>query len=221
VAFPFADGGSVQAAVEDPQADLSGGGALLGVETSARRPDLAARVRYEGGFGHVQLAGLWRSVDVAAISPFGSRERHVSGRGVSVSGSIAASGDDTILWQAVTGKGVGRYFNDPLSATGVGLAADGGLDTLRASGATLYYQRKWTPDWMTVAGASTLWIDAGGALRGPDELRRIVYSSVNVVHRLTPTLLVGAEVLWGEATRVSGETADNARLQVSVRWLLF
>jgi hypothetical protein len=89
------------------------------------------------------------------------------------------------------------------------------------TGATPCCRRKWTPDWMTVAGASTLWIDAGGALRGPDELRRIVYASVNAVHRLTPTLLVGAELLWGEATRVSGESADNSRLQVSVRWLLF
>jgi hypothetical protein len=222
VAWPFAEGWSLQGAVEDPQADLSsGGGPLLGVQTDPRRPDLAARVRYEGGRGHLQLSGLWRSVDVTASSPFGSRQRHVSGTGVSLSGSIAAFDDDTILWQAVTGKGIGRYFNDPLSATNVGLVPDGGLETLRTSGATLYYQRKWTPHWMTVAGASTLWIDADGAIRGPEELKRIVYASANLVHRLTPTLIVGAELLWGEATRVNGESATNTRVQVSVRWLYF
>lgn len=186
VAFPFGEGWSIQGAVEDPQADLAGGGALVGVASDARRPDLAARVRREGGFGHVQLAGLSRSIDVTATSPFGSRERHVSGSGVSVSGSIAAFGDDTILWQTVTGKGIGRYFNDPISATGVGLASDGSLETLRTSGATLYYRRMWTPDWMTVDGASTLRIDADGALRRPEELERIVYASANLVHRLTP-----------------------------------
>jgi hypothetical protein len=214
-------GWSIQGAVEDPQADLTGGGTLVGVETDARRPDLVARVRYEGERGHLQLAGLSRSIDVTATSPFGSRERHVSGTGVSLSGTIAAFGDDSVLWQAVTGKGIGRYFNDPISATGVGLSGDRSLETLRTSGMTLYYQRKWTPDWMTVAGASTLWIDADGALRRPDELKRIVYASANLIHRLTPTLLVGAELMWGEATRVSGEDATNTRLQFSVRYLFF
>jgi hypothetical protein len=221
VGVSFGAGWSIQGAVEDPQADLSGGGALLGVESDARRPDLVARVRYEGERGHVQLAGLSRSIDVTAASPFGSRERHVSGTGVSLSGSIAAFGDDTVLWQAVTGKGIGRYFNDPISATGVGLADDRSLETLRNSGVTLYYQRKWTPDWMTVAGASTLWIDADGALRRPDELKRIVYASANLIHRLTPTLVVGAELMWGEATRESGEDATNTRVQFSVRYLFF
>ena len=40
--------------------------------------------------------------------------------------------------------------------------SDGTLDLARTSGATLYYQRKWTPDWMTVAGASTLWLSDDG-----------------------------------------------------------
>ena len=43
---------------------------------------------------------------------------------------------------------------------------------------------------------------------------------VNLLHRLTPTLAVGAEVLWGEASRVDGATATNLRLQVSVRYLI-
>ena len=126
----------------------------------------------------------------------------------------------TLLWQAVTGKGVGRYFNDPLSATGVALGTNGRFDLLRSSGVTLYYQHKWTPDWMTVAGASTLWTSDDG-LRLPDELKRVVYASVNLVHRLTPTLIVGGELLWGEATRVDGASATNTRVQLSVRYLIF
>jgi hypothetical protein len=221
VSVPFGDGWAVQGAVEDPQVDFSGGGALLGIRTDPRRPDLVARVRYEGGRGHVQLAGLWRSIDVTVESPLGSSERHVNGTGASLSGSLATIGDDTLLWQAVTGKGVGRYFNDPLSATGVGLAADRRLESLRTSGVTVYYQRKWAPDWMTVFGGSTLWIEADGDLRRPEELKRVVYASANLLHRLTPTLLVGAEGMWGEATRVDGADATNTRVQLSIRYLFF
>ena len=56
-----------------------------------------------------------------AASPLGTSERHVNGTGVSLSGSVNTFGDDTLLWHAATGKGIGRYFNDPLSATGVAL----------------------------------------------------------------------------------------------------
>ena len=219
--IPLGAGWALQASVEESQADLSGGGELFSVQSSARRPDLAARVRWEGDRGHVQLAGLSRSIDVIGESPLGTRTRHVNGTGVSLSGSLNVFGEDTVQWQAVTGTGVGRYFNDPLSSTGVALGTDRRFDLLRSSGVTLYYQHRWTPDWMTVAGASTLWIDDSGQLRGPEELRRVVYASANLVHRLTPTLIVGGEVLWGEATRVDGTSATNARVQLSVRYLIF
>ncbi len=218
--IPFGSGWALQASVEESQADLTAGGAFVVVQSHARRPDLAARVRYEGDFGHVQLAGLSRSIGVTAESPFGTRERHVNGTGVSLSGSLNVRGDDTLLWQAVTGKGVGRYFNDPLSSTGVALGTNGRFDLVRSSGVTLYYQHKWTPDWMTVGGASTLWVSDDG-LRLPDELKRVVYASVNLVHRLTPTLIVGGELLWGEATRVDGTSATNFRVQLSARLLIF
>jgi hypothetical protein len=221
VSIPFGAGWAFQASVEESQADLSGTGALFAVRTDARRPDLAARVRYEGDFGHVQLAGLSRSIDVAAVAPSGTYEDHVNGAGVSLSGSLNVLDGDTMLWQAVTGKGVGRYFNDPLSATGVALGTGRQLELLRSSGITLYYQHKWAPDWMTVAGASTLWTASDGVLRRPDELRRVVYASANLVHRLTPTLIVGGELLWGEAIRVDGVSATNARVQLTARYLIF
>ncbi|HKC43874.1 MAG TPA: porin [Burkholderiales bacterium] len=219
-AIPFGSGWSLAASVEESQADLEGGGALFSARTEARRPDLAARVRYEGDFGHVQLAALSRSIDVTVESASGTRDRHVNGTGVSLSGSLNIFGARSLLWQAVTGKGVGRYFNDPLSATGVALGSDLRLELVRSSGLTLYYQHKWTPNWMTVAGASTLWVSTDG-FRQPDELRRVVYASANLIHRLTPTLIVGAELLWGEATRVDGTSATNARVQLSVRYLVF
>ena len=132
-----------------------------------------------------------------------------------------AFGEDTLLFQAASGKGIGRYFNDPLSATGVALGANGQLDLLRSTGVTLYYQHQWAPDWMSVAGASTLAVTDEDVQRRPEELRRVVYASANLLHRLKPQLIVGGELLLGEATRVDGATATNARLQLSARYLLF
>jgi hypothetical protein len=216
----LAAGWAVDAAVEESQADLNAGGTVLGVSSSGKRPDLAARLRYESERGHFQLAGLSRRVSTTFVRPAGTVERTFNGSGVSVSGSLSVLEDDEILFQAVTGRGIGRYFNDPVSATGLAPNGSGTLDLARTSGATLYYQRKWAPDWMTVAGASALWMSDDG-VRLPGALERITYASVNLIHRVTPTLLVGAEGLWGEAVNAGGASATNRRLQISVRYLIF
>jgi hypothetical protein len=218
--LPFGSGWALEGAVEESQADFNTGNATLGASVSSDRPDLAARLRYAGEGGHVQLAGLSRRLRASVTGPAFAAERRVDGTGVALSGSMAAFGEDTVQFQAATGKGIGRYFNDPLSATGLALGADRRLELVRTSGATLYYQRKWAPDWMTVAGASTLQVGNDG-MRPPEALRRVVYGSVNLVHRLTPRALVGGELLWGEATRVDGSSATNTRVQVSFRYLFF
>jgi len=217
---PFGKGWLAEASIEEAQADLSAGDASLGVGTRARRPDLAARVRYERDAGHLQVAALSRRVDVTVQTPAGSLERVVDGSGLSVSGSLNVGAADTLLFQAASGKGIGRYFSDPLSTVGLALTPGDTLALVRMTGATLYYQHQWAPGWQTVAGASTLRADTDGQ-RAPDSLDRIVYASANLIHRFTPTLFAGAEVLWGEARRVDGELATNARLQISVRYLVF
>jgi hypothetical protein len=93
--LPFGSGWALQGSVEEPQADLTAGGSFIVVQSHARRPDLAARVRYEAISGHVQLAGLSRSIDVTTQSPLGTRERHVNGTCVSLSGSLNLARDDT------------------------------------------------------------------------------------------------------------------------------
>jgi len=213
-------GWAIEGSVEAPQAELRVDSPTLSVDTSAERPDLAARVRYESDRGHLQIAGLSRRISVNVTSSAGSVERRVDGTGVAISGSLSVFSDDALLFHTVTGRGVGRYLNDPLSATGLALNASNQLELVRSSGATLYYQHQWAPDWMSVGGASTLWVSDDGQ-RLPDSLRRIWYVSVNLIHALTPTLYVGAETLWGQAVRVNGDDATNLRLHLAVRYLIF
>ena len=44
---------------------------------------------------------------------------------------------------------------------------------------------------------------------------------VNLIHRVTPTLLIGAEGLWGKAISADDASATNRRLQISLRYLIF
>jgi hypothetical protein len=45
---------------------------------------------------------------------------------------------------------------------GMSLGATGRPELVRNSGATLYYQRRWSEDWMSVAGVSTQWAGNSG-----------------------------------------------------------
>jgi len=216
---PFGSGWTLAGSIEDSQADHRAGRRGFGVHTDARRPDVAAHLRFDAERGHVQLSGISRRIDVTSTTAFATTTRVFDASGLAISGSLATFGDDSVVGQYTTGKGIGRYFDDSVSSTGMALGADDRLDLIRSSGATLYYQHYWTPNWMTVGGASTLWASDDG-VRAPGELRRLVYVSANLIHRLLPTLLVGGETLWGRATRVDGATATNLRLQLSVRLLV-
>ena len=217
--LPLGAGWSLAAGVEQSQADHHAGRRAVELASDAQRPDLAAHVRFDFDRGHLQLSGLSRRIELTATSGADTSSRTFDAYGLSITGSLSTFGDDSIIAQYTTGRGIGRYFNDSVSASGFGIGADDRLHMIRTSSATLYYQHHWHPDWMTVAGASTLWASDAGT-RPPEALRRLVYASANVVHRLLPTLLIGAEGLWGRATRSDGVSATNARLQLSLRLLL-
>ena len=215
---PVGENFRLEAAAEESQADLTASGAPGEVSSHAERPDLAARLRAEGEWGSMQLSALSRSVTVRATAAGASVERRIAGEGLSFSGAVGVLEDDALLWQIVSGKGIGRYYNDPLTALGVEGA---GLDVLRMTGATLYYEHQWSARWKSVAGASTLWIDDEGAARPQDALRRLNYYSANLIWRASPLLVFGGELIYGKAARVSGDAADNTRLQLSMRYLIF
>lgn len=219
--LPIAEGWRLEGALEDPQADASAGGPNYSVAASAERPDLVARLRYEGERVHAQLAGLSRSVSYSAqVASLGSVRRTISGYGVSASAALQIGGDDRLLAQWNEGEGIGRYFNDGLSDLGAVFDAGGTLEPLKLSGAYLYYERKWAARWTTTAGVSALRTDSEG-LRPAGDLKRVAYVSANLVHRLRTDLFLGAELLWGEAQRIDGTQADDSRLQLTARYYLY
>jgi len=217
----FAEGLRLEGALEDPQAGESAGGPNFSVAADAERPDVVARLRYEGERGHVQLAGLSRSVTYTAqVASVGTARRTISGRGASASAALQFGGEDRLLAQWNAGEGIGRYFNDGLSSLGAVYDAGGTLEPLKLSGGYLYYERRWAPRWTTTAGISVLRTSSEG-VRPAADLKEIRYVSANLVHRLRTDLFLGAEMLWGEARRVDHARADDTRIQITARYYLY
>ena len=81
-----------------------------------RLPDVAARIKYRGDIGHIQVSGLYRELSYwASNTGFKIGEGktfYKNGFGISVSGSIKPFEKLTISGQAVSGKGIGTYIQD-------------------------------------------------------------------------------------------------------------
>ena len=71
-----------------------------------REPALRRRARPRAG-GGAFAAGV-----VSATAGPQTVERTLDGSGISISGSLATFGDDSLVGQYTTGKGIGRYFVD-------------------------------------------------------------------------------------------------------------
>lgn len=226
VSLPLGGPVRLDASVEEAQADARAElDEQVRVGSRAARPDLAARLRIEGERAHAQLAVLSRRLDVdaqtgPASAPTASAGRRVAGQGVSLSASVPTFGEDTLSVQWVRGEGIGRYFNDGVSATGAALGTDLRVVPITLAGTTLYYRRAWADGLASTFGASRLRIDGDASPRAADALRALTYASANLVWRIAPTVFAGAELQWGEAAAVDGARASTVRGQLSVRWVL-
>ena len=221
VGLPLPHGVGIDAAVEQAETDLGLGEHRRSVSAKAVLPDFTGRLRYDSDTIHLQLSGIVRKIEARAVTVEDeTRERTLYGTGVSLSGTFALFGEDSLLFQGVTGKGIERYFNDPLSATGLAVGQSQQPMLVRTSGATLYYQHTWNADCASVFGGSVLWVNTEGE-RLPTASKRSVYASVNMMCRITPTLIAGGEFLFGQLTRVDDERAYNGRFQLSFRYLIF
>ena len=217
---PLVKGLRFDGALENPQADTSAGANGFAVSASAERPDAVARLRFEGERVHAQVAALSRSVTYsAALASAASARRTVSGTGLSASVAVEIGEGDRLLAQWNRGEGIGRYYNDGLSSFGAVVDGGGNLEALRVQGAYLYYERKWAERWTSTAGVSRLRSENNGII--PGDLKQVQYASFNLVHRMGTDLFVGAEALWGEAERVNGARANDARLQLTARYYLY
>jgi hypothetical protein len=222
VSVPIGESVRVEAAVEQPKDDESAAGRVLSASTSADRPDFAARARYESDRLHLQLSGV-SSATRGQLDVLGNTvaSKRFDGAGASASAAITLANGDRVLGQATTGRGIARYFNDGLSSVGSVALTPSGLEQIRVSGAFLYYERNWSDRWKSTFGGSVLWSGGTDGRRPASDLKQLDYVSANLVYRLARNLFVGGEVLWGRATEVSGERADDTRVQVSVRYMIY
>ncbi len=191
---------SWDASIESPSIGVTIPDSVTWGPTFQSFPDLIGRVRQGGEWGHVQAAGVLRSISSSGSS--GGKTAKV-GYGALLSGRIFLGGDvpHRLLFQAVGGKAISRYIGT-FSKKGLDLAynpATGEIDLVNSFGGYLSYARQWTSAVLTYVTVGFLRI-VNVEEQPDDAFRDSRYVSGNVFWDAAPGTRIGAEYSWGRRT---------------------
>jgi hypothetical protein len=219
--------------IEEPSNDIDTGqirelDPTLGdnIQSDDKVPNLAAHWRTSGDWGHVQVAGILRSLGYDTKATQNNKPKgSVTGWGVNLSGSINVFEKDKILLQVVYGDGIASYMNDG----GMDMAPQGALPTttdpdgnphaeaVPLTGIVAYYDHYWNEKFSTSFGYSTTYVDNTN-WQTPETYNKGQYTSANLLYTPVPNVMIGGEVLWGDLETKDGNTQDDVRVQFSVKY---
>jgi hypothetical protein len=203
--------------IEKPSSDVIFKTPLFSDQPNAPAPDGTVRLRQEFQRGHIQIAGLFRSI--GAFLPDG-RTDSVFGWGVNTSLGFKTFGDDNVIFAVAAGHGISRYIQD---TSGLGIDAEpasGSSPHLEATpgvGVTAAYQHYWLKTLRSSAVYSYAAVN-NTDLAAATTYNHSTYTGTNVIWNPYGSLNVGAEFLYGWTMLQNGQKANAPRIQFSAKY---
>ncbi|MFL6858911.1 MAG: DcaP family trimeric outer membrane transporter [Allosphingosinicella sp.] len=227
-------------ALEHPSDDIDPGQIRLvdpelatNLHSNEELPDLTMMARYQGDWGHIQLAGLARKIGYDTHgTPDNKPAGSEFGWGLDLTG-VAKWSLATFRLGVVYGEGIATYMNDG----GMDLAPRAALvptppifppppspplnelvsaRAVPLLGISAYVDLQWTPHWTSAIGYSFTEVNNTNFQDGT-AFHKGEYASANLLWAPDPRLLTGLEVLWGRRTDNNGNQGDDVRAQFSFK----
>ena len=226
---PWKDGDSRFAiSIERPGASGDGGKfadrvELEGVKGDFELPDLAAHYRWARDWGHIQLAGILRSIEWNDLN---DDEFDLSGSetgwGFNLSGNYRI-GPHVLRGSVVYGEGIQNYLNDP--SVDIGIVENFGDpvrpiygETIPLLGIVAFLDLNWSDEWTSTIGYSMQDNDLPNG-QSPSSFEKGQYALANILWHPVPEFFVGPEIQWAKRDNFSdGFSSDDLRIQVSAKW---
>jgi hypothetical protein len=218
---PLNEAHSIGASVEKSGVDTPFGTPFGTPMGTSNFPDLVGFYRYENKHGHLHAAALFRSVGgIIPNTTVPDLHRHTGGYGSSVSSTWGLGGKDSIVFQAVIGKGISNYYNDNFGlGTDVGFAADGHMVAVPTGSGTVGLTHNWTK--MVRSTFSYGQMRINNTARAPGEEYHVShYATANVIVQPTINFLFGGEYIYGSLERKNGFKWVAPRIQGSVTYYI-
>jgi outer membrane DcaP-like protein len=211
--------------VEKPSSDVIFTTPTFTSQPNAPSPDGAIRLRREFQRGHLQVAGLFRSVGAFVSQAPAAKTDSVFGWGVNVSAGFKTVGKDNVIIAAVSGRGISRYIQD---TSGLGIDAEVTSAVtkphLRATpdvGVEAAYQHYWTKTLRSSAVYSYAAVQnaALSSFVPGTTFNHSNYSAANLIwNPFGSSLNLGAEFLYGWKQLQNGSKGNAPRIQFSAKY---
>jgi len=204
---------------------------IAGLQPRWPLPDVTARYRRNEDWGHYQVAGILRHIELDDLGtdPV-DLSRSFTSWGINLSTNVKFSADILKL-QAVYGEGIQNYMND--GGADIGALATGDNDVaeiLPILGVVAFYDRTWNERYTSTFGYSLVDVD-NSVGQTANAFRRGQYVLANLLYHVTPDMFWGVELQWGKrenkddggsavvdgATRLI-ESSDDLRIQFSFKY---
>jgi len=240
IRYTFAmDGGHKFAvALEKPSNDIDAGAIRqldpnLGanIRGSEKLPDLTGQYRYDGGWGHVVVAGILRKVAYETSgTPDNEPRDSKMGWGVNLSTSFKTWDKDVLRLAVVYGEGIASYMNDGGTDLGpklrnrngppiIGVPPPGilGPKAVPSLGVVAFYDHYWNDQWSTSFGWS-MHRQEPVSFQQTGAYENGQYASVNLLYTPDKRILIGGEALWGQRENNDGNKGEDTRLQFTFKY---
>lgn len=215
--FALSQSTTLYISVEKASSDIAFKTPEFSAQPNAPSPDGTIRLRQEFERGHVQVAGLFRSI--AAFLPDG-RTDSIFGWGVNASTGFKTLGKDNLIFAVAAGHGISRYLQD---TSGLGIDAEVAsvtnphLQATPAVGVEAAYQHYWKKALRSSAIYSYAAVNDTD-LAAPSTYNHSTYTGTNLIWNPYGSLNLGAEFLYGWVMRQDGQKANAPRIQFSAKY---
>lgn len=227
--MPLKGKNSVTIGVERPGASGDQGRYVDRIELSGIRPklawpDLTGNVRFERGWGHVQISGILRSIgwEDTNIKDQFDFSGHALGMGASISTNLKFGKKDILRLQGTYGKGIQNYMNDAPVDVGVKVTnnpnqpLEGAAIPMFAMSAFL--DHTWSKKFASAFGYSMLNMENTSG-QTADAFRRGQYSIGNLVWYPVDRVTIVGELQWGRRDNFrDGFTSEDFRVQFGFKY---
>lgn len=206
--------GHAYISIEYPESDILTGTLPDDSEVRSVTPDVVIGGRWEGDSGHIQLAGIGRSLSFESdTGPDGD----TMGWGASLSGTWHITDDDDLSAQLAYGEGIARYVND-FSGTNLDAAWVGNdLEAIPIFAPMVGYTHRWNEHFRSTLAASWVLADLPPTVAGLTPETTASFGA-NLVWQPTSSFRMGFEYLYGTKETYDGSDGDAHRLNFVIRY---
>lgn len=212
--MPLSEGSNLFFTLEDPDADIDCAGPCpASIKTQSLLPDITARYRQDGSFGHWQLAGILRYLKAENTAT--NNDDTAIGFGVNATTALnVGDNGDKVKLGLVLGQGIAGNFNDG----GNTLAFDGGtgIEAVKSIGLSAFYDHNWDKQWSSSLGFS-LHNQNNADGQGPAAYKAGNLAQANLLYT-EGNFLNGVELIYSNRKNENGDSNSDLRIQYSFKY---